>query len=138
MQKFYASLALGLIGLASCNGLKEQKAITTDQLKKIEDGIPKVIPTVTLINTRQGDDHTKIKIILGDPTFYNANADEKHSKAVEVGKMVLEVVGVDNSLSDGKLVITKDVKNQAEDPADGITLDMKLDSLNNELYKNKK
>src|SRR5262245_9846905 len=129
MQKISAFLALGFIGLVSCNGLKEQKALTTDQLHKIEDGIPKIIPTVTLINTRQGEDHSKLKIILGDPTFYNANNDEKHIKAVEVGKMVLEVVGVDNCLSDGKLVITKDVRNQAEDPADGIALDMKLDSL---------
>jgi hypothetical protein len=135
MQKIFAPLAIGFIALTSCNGLKEQKPLTTDQVHAIEEGIPKIIPTVTLINTRQGDDHSKLKIILGDPTFYNANDDEKRSKAIEVGKMVLQAVGVENTLSEGKLVITKDVKNQSEDPADGISLDMKLDSLNNELYK---
>lgn len=135
MQKIFASLVLTSVLFAACNGMKEQKALTTDQIHKIEDGIPKIIPSVTLINTRQGEDHSKVTIILGDPTFYAASDADKQKKAIELGKLVLETAGVENSLHDGKVIITKDIQNQSESPADGIILNMKLDSLNNELYK---
>lgn len=136
MRKIAASIALvSIITSVSC-GLKEQKAITTDQLHAIEDGIPKIIPSVTLINTRQnGEDLCKVRIILGDPAFYGAPDAEKQSKAVAVGQLVLNTLGADNCLTNGTLVITKDVRNQEERPADGIELDMKLDSLNKVLFK---
>jgi hypothetical protein len=113
--------------LFSC---KEYKKIDMEtQVPKIEDGVPKIIPGVATIHTYQDDDYTKVKLIIGSESFYNAGADEKQAAAIKAGQLILNVLGPDNNLFKGTLIITENISDRTENPTDGINIDMKIDSL---------
>jgi hypothetical protein len=56
------------------------------------------------------------------------------SSAIRVGMMVLRVLGPDNNLSTGTFVVSKKDNDGDKIPDDGITADMKLDSLKKLLF----
>jgi hypothetical protein len=118
-------------------GLKEQKRIEMTQVQQMQDSIPKIIPGVRSIHIIQDDDYSKVMIIVGTPSFFDANDDRKQQSAINTGAMVLHVLGADNSLSKGTLVITKKDMDTKEVPADGISIDMKIDSLKKVIYPGK-
>lgn len=132
----YATLFLATI-ICSC-GLKEQKRIDMTQVQQMQDSIPGIIPGVRSIHIIQDDDYSKVMIIVGTPSFYDASDGKKQQAAVNTGAMVMHVLGADNSISKATLVLTKKDMDTKEVPADGISLDMKIDSLKKVIYPAKK
>ncbi len=111
--------------IAIC-GCKEEVAITMEQVTQIEDSIPKAIPTTSTMNIFVVN-NSELKIVIGDTRFYNADPVIKQEKANQVGLMALKVLGP--GITKGKLIITKNVVDKLENPNDGISTDMNIDSL---------
>jgi len=127
--------ALSVLLYTSC-AEKEAKRIDMNQVAQFEDSTSHIIPGTQSIHTLQLEDPTEFKLIVGSPSFYTADADKKQAAAIRTGLMVLHVLGPDNSIKNATLVLTKkDNDNQEKRiPADGISLDMKIDSLKKILY----
>jgi hypothetical protein len=97
-----------------------------EEVHKYEDGIPAIIPTAASVQTRI-EKNVDLKLIVGDPKFYNASPAEMKQAAINAGQLALATFGTD--IEKGVLIITKDLKNHPQNPADGIITDMKIDSL---------
>ena len=120
---------LPIIIAVMLQGCKEPKKITIEQLHAIEDSIPHIFPNARTIHTIQNDDYNNLRLIVADPVFYNATPEQEQAMAIRTGAMILHVLGPDNSIIKATLILTKDTRNDNEDPADAIKTDMKLDSL---------
>ncbi len=116
-----------ILGVASCN---EPRIIEMEEVHKYEDGIPAIIPSAASVQTRI-EKNLDLKLIVGAPDFYEASPSEMHQAAIRAGQLALATFGKD--IEKGVLIITKDLKNHPENPADGIVTDMKIDSLKAEL-----
>jgi hypothetical protein len=112
-----------MLGIVSCN---EPRIIEMEEVHKFEDGIPAIIPTAASVQTRI-EKNVDLKLIVGDPKFYNASPAEMRQAAINAGQLALATFGKD--IEKGVLIITKDLKNHPQNPADGIITDMKIDSL---------
>jgi hypothetical protein len=122
---FFTLIAIGYMGC------KEYKPIDMNQVTQLEDTILKsqLIPGTSSIHTLQDADYTKVKVIIGNVSLYSAGTDAKQNAAIKVGTALLHILGPDNNLSSATLVITKEVRKDVDNPPDGISLDMKFDSL---------
>jgi hypothetical protein len=112
-----------MLGIVSCN---EPRIIEMEEVHKFEDGIPAIIPTAASVQTRI-EKNVDLKLIVGDSKFYNASPAEMRQAAINAGQLALATFGKD--IEKGVLIITKDLKNHPQNPADGIITDMKIDSL---------
>ncbi len=111
-----ASVILSLGSLTSC-----QEGVDNDgKTRIIQDSLNTVLPTWQALKIKVEDNKTEMNIVVGDATFYNASPEEKLKKADELGRMVLRIYGKGNYLEKGRLIVTKDVKNNSENPPDGI------------------
>ncbi len=119
--------------IASC-GLKEMKRIELPQATQMQDSVAKLIPGYYSGHVMQDDDFSKVVIIVGAPGFYDASADMKQLAAIRTGIMLLNVLGPDLSITNATLVITKKDNNDNKIPEDGISLDMKIDSLKKVMF----
>ena len=90
----------------------------------IQDSLSTVFPTWQALKIKVEDNRTEMTVVIGDATFYNASADVKSKKADDLAHLILRIYGKDNYLEKGKLVVTKDVHNTSETPADGIAMPM--------------
>lgn len=124
--------------LAAFSGCREQQRINMNQVARIEDSIPHIVPGARSIHTLQDDDYSKVTIIVGSPSFYKASDADKQQVAIRVGTMLMDVLGAGNSISTGTLILTQKDSNLNEVPADGIALDMKADSIKKAMYPNNK
>jgi hypothetical protein len=129
MKKMMLPVVVACIEALSFSGCKEPKKVTIDQLHAIEDSIPKLFPNAKTVHTIQNDDYNNLRLIIADPVFYNAPTDQQQVMAVRTGAMVLHVLGPDNSITKATLILTKDTRNDNEEPADAVKTDMKIDSL---------
>lgn len=127
MNKLLIPIAAAAICITSCKDT-EYKRINSDQLRMIEDSVAHLIPDVRTIHTLQNDDDdlTKVKIIIGDVTFYAASADAKRAAADRLGLAILRVMGKDNNLKKGIIVFTRNVKDDKENLADAINIEIDL------------
>ena len=112
-----------MLGVVSCN---EPRIIEMEEVHKYEDGIPAIIPTAASVQTRI-EKNVDLKLIVGDLKLYNASPAEMQQAAINAGQLALSTFGTD--IEKGVLIITKDLKNHPQNPADGIITDMKIDSL---------
>jgi hypothetical protein len=120
-----------LAGLVSCEGFGGAK-VGMDQVYKFNDSLPTVISSISTIQTRV-DESQRVKVIIGSESLYDASQEKKQEAAVTAGKMALNIFGTD--VVEGTMIVTKDIQNHQEDPADGIQTDMKLDSLKKALFR---
>jgi len=129
MRKVFIPVATTIIAvmLASCNAMKEPKQMTIDQKNAIEDSLPKIFPTAVTLHTIQDEDYN-IKLVIGDAKFYPSSPAQYQAAAIRTGAMLINVLGADCGVRKATLVITKDTRNNVEDPKDGISTDMKIDS----------
>jgi hypothetical protein len=88
----------------------------------IQDSLINIFPTWQALKIKVSEDRSQMDVIIGDATFYNASPEVKNQKAMELGKMVLRIYGKDSYLEKGRLVVTKDIHNNSETPADGIAI----------------
>lgn len=119
MRKLFAIILIGFI--AATSACKEGND-NDGKTQIVQDSLSTVFPTWQALKIKVDDDRTNMTVIIGDATFYNAPQDVKNQKATDLGKMVLRIYGKDNYLEKGKLIVTKDVHNTSETPADGISL----------------
>ena len=125
-QLFYAAIvAAALFSLPSCKDMEENDGKTTI----LYDSISNVLPTVQAIRAHVDEDKSRMRVIVGDLTFYNASAAEKEKKAAELGKMILRIYGPNNLLTHGSLTVTKNVRNTEDEPKDGITTPIDFEGL---------
>lgn len=109
----------------SCEGT-EGSQVQMDQVQKFQDSLPTVVSSISSIQTRV-DESQNVKVILGSAKLYDAPAERKQEVAIIAGNMALGVFG--RGIKNGTLILTKEIKDHKEDPADGIKTDMKIDSL---------
>ncbi len=104
----------------SCNDRMENDGKTT----VVHDSLVNVLPTWQALKVKVSDDKTDMLIVVGDATLYKASDEVKKQKAEEVAKMVLRIYGPNNYLEKGNLIITANIRNEDEAPADGIKIPM--------------
>jgi hypothetical protein len=122
-------LATTIFAIPSCDRTEND-----GKTRIIQDSLNTVLPTWQALKIKVEDDRSKMTIVVGDATFYKASADEKNKKAEEVGKLVLRIYGKDNYLEKGSLIVTKDIRNESENPADGIQLPIDFTGLKKIVY----
>jgi hypothetical protein len=132
MKKLIALLALPVIIFSSCK-MKEEVKLTATQIDQVADTMLRLIPGTVSSHILQSEP-ADIIIILGSPSLYNAADDAKNQAAIRAGAKLLQLVGPDNCLKTGTLVIARKDFDKIEVPADGIKLNMKIDSLNKALF----
>lgn len=100
----------------------------------VHDSLATVLPNWESETIFINEDKTQIDIIVGDRTLYNAAPEEKAKKADELARMLLRIYGKDNFFEKGNLVVTKDVRNTAHEPKDGISTPMPIAQLKKQGY----
>ena len=122
-------LGIGLYA-ATCMGCKETTEVTMQQIHQLQDSIPKFIPAITAIDVKV-EHQSELKVIISNVPFYTGSPEQMYKAATKIGETAMMLFGADNTLKSGKLIITKENRQSAwdKDPADGIVVDMKLDSL---------
>ncbi len=118
-MKYFFGLVIASFLLFSMPSCKD--GMNWDSVKhKMEDSLITILPTWQSLTLKPESDGTKLLIVVGDATLYKATPDQKAKKAAEVGKMILRVVGENNYLESGSFIVTANVRNDVENPADGI------------------
>ena len=118
MKNLLAILFIGLITvMPACKEMNDNDGKT----QIVQDSLINIFPTWQALRIKVDDDRTHMNVVIGDVSFYNATQDVKNQKATELGKMILRIYGKDNYLEKGNLIVTKDIHNTVDAPADGIT-----------------
>ncbi len=121
---------------ASC-GLKEQVKINMTQVAQIEDSVLKgqIIPKTVSVHILQDEDYSKANLIIVNSGLYNSKDNDKMQQAaIRTGLMLVRVLGPDMTLSKATFVISLNDPNNNKVPTDGISFDMKIDSLKKAIY----
>ena len=95
----------------------------------LQDSLATVLPTWQALKVKVGENNTSMLIVVGDASLYKAPDAEKSKRAQELGKMVLRIFGKGNYLEKGNLVITADIHNTSETPADGVNIPIDFTAL---------
>lgn len=121
-------LFVAAIGLSSCEGPKLPEM---SQVYDYQDSILHTIPGIGTVQARvERDFNTEaivLKLYIRDVGFYSSSPEKMQEEAVKAGQMALKVFG--DVLDKGVFIATKELQSQDAEPADGIKMDMKLDSL---------
>lgn len=116
-----------LLAMPAC---KEVDATANDGKTVIlQDSLATVFPTYTAVQIVVSEDRSKMNLVIGDGTFYNATPEVKAQKAAEFGKMVIRIYGKDAQLKTGTLVVTKNGRNKEVEPKDGIATPIDFEAL---------
>jgi hypothetical protein len=147
MNKYVIAIALLTI-VTTLNACSDGEADNMQHIETMRDSIFKTFPTVAGITIRVNDGQ-HLHITVGDAHLYGASDAVKQQEANQMGLMAIRIFSKnnkqnenkmqqmlqrifgngDNTLHDGKLTITKNEHTEEEDPADGITININLDSL---------
>lgn len=126
MKRYILPLLIApLFFMASC----EEGADTEGKTRVVQDSLINVLPNWQALKIKVDDNNTHMKVVVGDASFYTVSPDVKKQKADDLAKMVLRIYGQGNHLEKGELIVTKDVKNTSENPADGISIPMDFDGI---------
>lgn len=124
MNKLYFTVIAASI-MAAMAGCKDD-ASYMPQIEQMRDSVFNVYPTVGAV-TIKVEHGTVLKVVLGDASLYTAAADVKQKEANELGAMAKRIFGKGNELSSGTLIVTNDVRNGSESPADGVAVPIKME-----------
>jgi hypothetical protein len=127
MKQFLAFLivATSVLLMPSCQEMNDNDGKT----RIIQDSLNNVLPTWQALKIKVEDNRTRMTVVVGDATFYKASDEVKSKKAADLGKMILRIYGPNNYLEKGTLIVTKDVQNNSEAPADGISIPIDFEGL---------
>jgi hypothetical protein len=118
-------VAVIMIAFASC---KDTEASDVQHIEEMKDTIFKTFPTVVGITIRV-EESSQLYVTIGDAHLYKADDVARQKEANRIGVIALHIFGKDNELEKGKLTVTKNEHTEEENPADGITTNINLDSL---------
>lgn len=117
-------VAVGLLAVPSC------KEVENDgKSQVVQDSLAIVFPTYQSVKILIDEDHSHMKLVIGDAGFYSSSADEKAKKAIEFGELVERIYGPGNQLRRGEIVVTKDPRNTELEPKDGISTPIPFDKV---------
>lgn len=149
MNKCVAIIAVMIVSMSvlmsSCS---DEEASNMRHIEAIRDSIFKTFPTVASITIRV-EDAENLHVTVGDAHLYAADDNAKKNVANKIGRMALgifgkkepqketsfmamlkhRIFGDGNMLQNGKLTVTKNEHTEEEYPADGISVNINLDSL---------
>jgi len=106
----------------------------TPQIEQMRDSLFHNYPTTVASITIKVEDKTDLKVVLGGQTLYAKAAENKAKMAEEVGYMAARIFGKDSYLRTGSLIITKDERNVAVAPPDGIATPIDLEGIKKSVY----
>ena len=124
--RFFALLLLMVTLFSACKEETDHSA----QKEQLQAEIFKKFPATESISIQIGRS-TDFTVVLGNKQLYKVSDAKKQQVANELGLMTIRIFGKDNGFSDAKLVLTNDGRNESFTPADGITMPINIDSLNN-------
>lgn len=107
---------------------------TEGKSRIVQDSLNTVLPTWQALKIKVEDGGSQMSVIVGDATFYKATEEEKKTTAEELGRMILRIYGPGNYLEKGSLIVTADVRNTSETPADGISVPIDFSALKKEMH----
>ncbi len=102
----------------------------------VRDSLINILPNYSAVHINLGEDRSEMTVVVADVKFYSATAEEKNKKAEELGKMILRIYGKDNYLQKGNLILTKDINNTSDTPADGIKTPIDFEGLKKVVFPN--
>ncbi len=102
----------------------------------IRDSMVNLLPNYRAVHINVSEDRSELTVVVADTKFYPASAEERSKKAEELGKMILRIYGKDNYLQKGSLVLTKDINNTSDAPADGIKTPIDFEGLKKVVFPN--
>ncbi len=117
-------VAVGLFAMPSCKEMENDGKTLT-----VQDSLATVFPTYQSVKILVDEDHSHMKLVIGDVAFYNSTPEEKTKKTREYGQMVERIYGPGNLLKRGEVTVTKDPRNTDMEPKDGITTPIPFDEL---------
>lgn len=120
---YLAAMAV-VVSFASCRGDSDMA-----HMQQLQDSVFAAYPGKVGAVHINPEGRENLIVVLGAPGMYDMPEDQRQKEAVAVGAMALRIFGEGNFLKTGRLVFTKDVRNTLDAPADGLTSDMKIDSL---------
>ncbi len=131
MKKLLVPVILLVVFAAmySCNDEETDSA----NMQQLQDSINVYYRTAEAIHINP-EDRENLIIVLGDKSLYAAPQDVKQKEATDIGTMALRIWGKDSYLKKGRLVVTRDTRNTSNEPADGITTNINIDSLKKVLF----
>ncbi len=128
MKRLLATLSVIFACCVSCDNMDN---ISMAEVQQYQDSVSGLIPGARTVQARTERDFNteavQLKLIIGSEEFYDASPDKKQAAAIKAGQMALRILG--KGLGSGVLIITKDIREHKEDPADGRASDMMIDSL---------
>ncbi len=116
--------------LATIGGCKQAAEVNMEQIHHLQDTVAKVIPGVTAIDVKVTG-QKELKVIIADPGLYGQTPEIQKQAACKAGEHAMIIFGEESAVKTGVLIVTKESRQSAwdTDPADGIKIDMSLDSL---------
>jgi len=131
MKKLLIPLVVLLViaGMSACN----DEETDSQNVQQLYDSIGVYYPTAQAIRINPLDRENLI-VVLGDLSLYNAQPEVRQSAATKIGSIAMGLWGKHSYLKKGSLVITRDVRNEKNDPADGITTPINIDSLRKVMF----
>jgi hypothetical protein len=119
-----------IITMLGVYGCKEAAEVNMEQIHRLQDTVAACTPGVTAIDVKVTE-QKELKVIISDAALYDKPADQRNNAAYKAGEKAMLLFGEENPIKSGVFIISKEARQGAwdKDPADGIRIDMKLDSL---------
>ena len=134
MNKLLIPIVALIIFACSCSGMMEMKRIDAAQVETIYDSL-KTIPGTYSMHVLQDDDYSKVTVILGNRTLYSSGKERITEASLIVGTMLVNILGPEASISKATFVVTQKDTDATAVPEDGISTEIKIDSIKKAIYK---
>lgn len=121
MKRFVLPVIIAAVAFGGFTSCKEGDADNDPKKFVVKDSLANIFPTWQAAEIGVESDKTVINVVIGDKTFYTASPEEKAKKAALLGQMIQRIYGADGHFEKGELIVTKDVKNTSQHPADGVS-----------------
>jgi len=131
MKKLLVPLVVLLViaAMSACN----DEETDSQNVQQLYDSIGVYYPTAQAIRINPLDRENLI-VVLGDLSLYNAPPEVRQSAATKIGTIAVGLWGKHSYLKKGSLVITRDLRNEKNDPSDGIATPINIDSLRKVMF----
>jgi len=121
MKRFVLPVVIAAVVFCNFTSCKEGDVASDAKWPILKDSLANIFPTWQSANIYKQQDNTIADVVIGDKIFYTASPEEKAKKAALLGQMIQRIYGTDGHFEKGELVVTKDVKNTSQHPADGVS-----------------
>jgi hypothetical protein len=121
MKRFVLPVVIAVVAFGGFTSCKEGVEASDARWPVLKDSLASIFPTWQSAQIYKQQDNTIADVVIGDKTFYAAAPEEKAKKAALLGQMIQRIYGADGHFEKGELVVTTDIKNTSQHPADGVS-----------------